>query len=548
MADPGKASHQHFDIIRCKLCDNIYSDPRLLSCLHSFCNTCLENYIKDPEVQSNEGIVCPLCQETTGFTSGDDVDGLLKNLVLDRLITQVQREQTKVVAEQEVLKIQAEALTEEELASEDIQKTILHIAKTAGKVIAHKTEDQSRVHDFETIKPRQELQKKITNLQEKALDIVYAIDEVNQEMQGWESQKDHLKEAIKQRSQEIQNIIQATERKLLAKVEDRNDEKAIKDLGFETKSNLHKTLKGTLNVVDFLKLLTEYGDKENLKGYQEIADERIDKFMKENIEYQRMDLTFESPKADLSEAIELMFGTLSERSEMKVIWNPQESKRAKEINLSPIDSSPTSDVESHNSIAKKDGIREEAYLTPRYAEINESHNEMVKPETAAAPSQALKHRRRPLKSSMSFDEGTSRILYQTHLPTYHSHFIKRQAEAQMQNEDDQTTTEVHSDDSDDSRSTGNQSQTEERGHASVSSHPGYYGRRSSAPPSMIIDALAKRRLSALAILERSNISIKGLGIPTDAEMGFNQARLEWMRENLKRKNEGMKRSFEQENF
>ena len=175
------ANHQQFDVIRCKLCDKIYDDPRLLSCLHSFCRQCLENYVTENATGSNACISCPLCEESTSISSctlspdlksGDCVQELMKNFLLERLITQAQREQTKVVAEQEVLKIQAEALTEDELRSEDVQKTILRIANTAGEVIAHETEDQSRVHDFKTIKQRQDLQKKIMTLQEKALDIV----------------------------------------------------------------------------------------------------------------------------------------------------------------------------------------------------------------------------------------------------------------------------------------------------------------------------------------------------------------------------------------
>ena len=534
MTDPRLESHQHFDIIRCKLCDNIYHDPRLLSCLHSFCKTCLDNYVKDPKVHVNDGITCPTCKEVTSFSNGDTADSLLKNLVLERLITQAEREQTKVVAEQEVLKIQAEALTEAELASEDVQKTILRIANTAGQVIAHKTEDQSRVHDFETIKHRQELQKKIGDLQEKALDVVYAIDEVNQDMETWETVKDHLRLAVKQRSLELQSIIQNTERQLLAKVDDKNLENEIKDLGYETKTNLHKTLKGTLNVVDFLKLLVEYGDKENLESYQEIADERIEKFMKEKTEYQQRSLAFDPPKVDLTEAIALMFGSIKETTEMKTVWNPLEPKPKLDTSVSQKDSSPDSDIESHKTLANPGEVREEAHLTPRYAEINESSQENGTKKSKIERHLALKHGRRPLKSSMSFNEGTSRLLYQHGVPSAHSHF-KRQTQVHMQNENDDT--QINEDGT----------APDETGHVS-SLYPGnYMGRRSSAPPSMIIDALAKRRLNALSILERSNISTKGLEIHSDAEVGFNQARLEWMRDEMKRKNEGMRRSSIQEN-
>ena len=547
------ANHQHFDVIRCKLCDKIYDDPRLLSCLHSFCRQCLENYVTENATESNTCITCPLCEEITSISScmlspdlksGDSLQELMKNFLLERLITQAQREQTKVVAEQEVLKIQAEALTEDELRSEDIQKTILRIANTAGEVIAHETEDQSRVHDFETIKQRQDLQKKIMTLQEKALDIVYAIDEVNLGIQEWDVRKNHLRDAIKQRSQNLQNIIQATERKLLAKVEDKNAETDVKDTGYEAKSKLHKTLKGTLNIVDFLKLLTEYGDKANLETYHKVADERISDYMKKNIEMKHTDLTFESPKVDLSEAIELMFGSLTEIDEMKTVWNPLESKRPTD-NITKEDSSPNSDVESHLVETSDYGIRQEAFLAPRYAEINESNiDTVVEDESIAQSSSALKHGRRPLKS-MSFDESSFGFLHQPHMTTSHSHFINRSSEV---NEIDQSEIK-YNDDRAPAHHPVIPQENDTRSISNYISYPMNYsrGRRSSAPPSMIIDALAKRRLNALSILERSNINTQGMGVPSFAEMGLNRARLEWMRENVKRKNEGLRRSSIQEN-
>ncbi|XP_078683838.1 B-box type zinc finger protein ncl-1-like [Branchiostoma floridae x Branchiostoma belcheri] len=55
--------------LQCGLCSQQYSQPRVLSCLHTFCLTCLESLVKK---QDREGEVsCPACQQRTLLPSSD---------------------------------------------------------------------------------------------------------------------------------------------------------------------------------------------------------------------------------------------------------------------------------------------------------------------------------------------------------------------------------------------------------------------------------------------------------------------------------------------
>ena len=58
--------------LKCIICTKRYEDPRLLSCGHHFCLTCLEKLI------TGENITCPTCRHVTQVNKQDGVRGLTK--------------------------------------------------------------------------------------------------------------------------------------------------------------------------------------------------------------------------------------------------------------------------------------------------------------------------------------------------------------------------------------------------------------------------------------------------------------------------------------
>ena len=61
----------------CGLCSELYTDPRLLQCLHSFCLNCLKKHFEEQEMKSNAK--CPTCKKVNSIPEGG-VEAIQKDL------------------------------------------------------------------------------------------------------------------------------------------------------------------------------------------------------------------------------------------------------------------------------------------------------------------------------------------------------------------------------------------------------------------------------------------------------------------------------------
>ena len=71
------------DMTECSICTEVFTDPRVLPCIHSFCLKCLLNYGKDR--QPGDSMPWPLCSKE--FTISDDgLSGMQKNFFMEKLL------------------------------------------------------------------------------------------------------------------------------------------------------------------------------------------------------------------------------------------------------------------------------------------------------------------------------------------------------------------------------------------------------------------------------------------------------------------------------
>ncbi|XP_063414109.1 uncharacterized protein LOC134696315 [Mytilus trossulus] len=67
-------AEEEIDILHCGICNNWLENPRYLTCLHSFCENCLEDWIAKTVKPNDNGIECKICKLFTSVSVEDKFD------------------------------------------------------------------------------------------------------------------------------------------------------------------------------------------------------------------------------------------------------------------------------------------------------------------------------------------------------------------------------------------------------------------------------------------------------------------------------------------
>lgn len=51
------------DLLTCGVCSELFDDPKLLPCLHTFCSSCLERSLQENSVRPGQEFLCPVCHQ-----------------------------------------------------------------------------------------------------------------------------------------------------------------------------------------------------------------------------------------------------------------------------------------------------------------------------------------------------------------------------------------------------------------------------------------------------------------------------------------------------
>ena len=88
MANSKSFARQLDQELQCEHCYQMFRDPRMLPCQHTFCLECLENVSKLPKNLERKRIICPyyLCRGKHDLPREDDVKAFPKNMVKEFLL------------------------------------------------------------------------------------------------------------------------------------------------------------------------------------------------------------------------------------------------------------------------------------------------------------------------------------------------------------------------------------------------------------------------------------------------------------------------------
>ena len=75
--------------ISCSICTEYFNRPKILPCLHTFCESCLRDYVLTKSQQNAEIVAdtfpCPLCQRNTNMPPGGDISSFPDNHFIESL-------------------------------------------------------------------------------------------------------------------------------------------------------------------------------------------------------------------------------------------------------------------------------------------------------------------------------------------------------------------------------------------------------------------------------------------------------------------------------
>jgi len=70
------------DDLKCRLCNQLYTDPRVLPCLHVFCTACIVRLVSSALEEPGGAMECPVCQQRAALPDGGNVACLPLDVVL----------------------------------------------------------------------------------------------------------------------------------------------------------------------------------------------------------------------------------------------------------------------------------------------------------------------------------------------------------------------------------------------------------------------------------------------------------------------------------
>lgn len=74
------------DVTKCSICFETFKEPKMLTCIHTFCKDCLQKYVENFPNSSTDEVPCPICRKKFQIPASGGIDGLQNNVFVEKLI------------------------------------------------------------------------------------------------------------------------------------------------------------------------------------------------------------------------------------------------------------------------------------------------------------------------------------------------------------------------------------------------------------------------------------------------------------------------------
>ncbi|XP_051569417.1 nuclear factor 7, brain-like isoform X2 [Myxocyprinus asiaticus] len=191
--------------LSCHVCCEIYKDPVLLSCSHSVCKECLQQFWKTKRTQE-----CPICRRRS---SRDEPP---RNLVLKNLCDSFLKERSGC---EEICSLHKEKL---KLFCLDDKQHVCLVCRDSEKHINHKFRPISEV----VPSYKEELNTALKSLQEKLKHTEYIKEEFDKAVQHIKTQVEHTERQIKEEFKKLHEFLRDEEEATITALREEEEQKS----------------------------------------------------------------------------------------------------------------------------------------------------------------------------------------------------------------------------------------------------------------------------------------------------------------------------------
>jgi hypothetical protein len=166
---------------------------------------------------------------------------------------------------------------------------------------------------------RDYLHEQLTCLQTEAMNIVYRLEGINTSGDTWERSRARIEQQIHTQADKMVNMIRQIERNALNQIDSYTENNAPLNPVREGKQQLQSLLKNILSVIDFIRLILNYGSSREVDLYEQLVVERCTNILSKVIEVEKTEMTFNSVPV-LEEEFDKLLGCLTFTTTTEEIW------------------------------------------------------------------------------------------------------------------------------------------------------------------------------------------------------------------------------------